>query len=190
MPLDFPPHFPEAYRLRVISAEASARAKLFKRLNDVDWSFLPMRGQYISRDNALPLVVEYLCTVAQAFAEQACLAVRAKHYPATLLDAAVEGFVAQTQQHILTTDHEKILDVWTDYSKFTADSAIDVRRASRCTCLELLQGDRPPNDQAQRDRELLLAAAEWKRRQESALAAGVAERRRAHDENSADDATV
>jgi hypothetical protein len=91
MALDFPAHFPESYRLPVIAIEASARSTLNLRLREIDRSWAPGRGYFMDREAIMGPVVEYLCTVARAFSEQACLAVRAKQYPATSLDAAVEG---------------------------------------------------------------------------------------------------
>jgi len=131
MPLDFPPGFPEAYRLPVIAAEAPARAKLLKHLKVVDWSFVPKRGRYISQDEVLPHVVEYLCTVAGTFAEQACLAVKAMHYPATALDTAVETFVEETLYHIYSASTDrKIRQAWSDSSEFVAATTLPVMQGS------------------------------------------------------------
>jgi hypothetical protein len=123
MALDFPPRFPDAYRLPVIAVEATARATMIEALKKVVWS---PGVNSIDRGALRRYVVRYLCVLAGSFAEQACLAVRRKQYPATSLDVAVEGFVALAQQHALHLNHPKIEMAWGDYDRFTKDTTHDV----------------------------------------------------------------
>jgi hypothetical protein len=109
--LQLPTDFPDRYWLPVLAAEAAARASLLAALSGIPWQHGPSR--YLHWDDVKKAVGGYLTSVVGAFAGQACLAVRAREYPAIRLDHTVEHFMEiALHQAYWGIDHEKIKATW------------------------------------------------------------------------------